>query len=201
MKNENISKAEKTKLFIIEKAAPIFNKKGYTGTAISDIMKITGLSKGCIYGNFKDKNEIAIAAFEYNMKKIFSNIYDNVMQYENCLDRLHELLRCHKNLYYDDSLKNGCPILNTSIDVDDTNQLVFKRVKSSVDKWRKFLRKIIEEGREKGEIKISVIPDEFATNVIAVIEGGSMLFSMYKDIEYIERAFSQLERIINNELA
>ncbi len=200
MTHQDFTKAEKTKSYIIERAAPIFNKKGYTGTSISDIMRITGLSKGCIYGNFKNKNEIAVAALEYNMKKIFNNIYKTVMQHENSLDRLRELLRCHKGLYYNDALKAGCPILNAAIDVDDTNQYVFKKVKYGVDSWRKFLCKIIEEGRRKGEIRKDVASDEFATNMIALIEGGSMLFSMYKDIKYIERVFSLLERIIANEL-
>jgi len=200
MANPEITKSERTKFYIIEKAAPIFNKKGYTGTSISDIMRITGLSKGCIYGNFKNKNEIAVAALDYNMKKILNSIYDTVMQHEKSLDRLRELLRCHKELYYNDTLKTGCPILNAAIDVDDTNQFVFKKVKYGVDKWRKFLCKIVAEGKRKGEINGSIDPDEFATNVIALIEGGSMLFSVYKDFEYIERVFSQLERIITNEL-
>jgi len=50
-----MGKAEQTRRMIIEKAAPIFNKKGYLGTSISDLTKSTGLTKGAIYGNFKDK--------------------------------------------------------------------------------------------------------------------------------------------------
>jgi hypothetical protein len=33
-----VTKAEKTKELIIAKAAPLFNKKGYAGTSMSDIM-------------------------------------------------------------------------------------------------------------------------------------------------------------------
>jgi hypothetical protein len=31
-----MSKAERTKAFIIEKTAPVFNTKGYAGTSIAD---------------------------------------------------------------------------------------------------------------------------------------------------------------------
>ncbi len=34
-----MSKAEKTKAFIIEKSAPIFNIKGYAGTSLKDISR------------------------------------------------------------------------------------------------------------------------------------------------------------------
>ena len=59
-----MSKAEKTRQFIIEKTAPIFNKKGFAGTSLSDMTEATGLTKGSIYGNFADKDEVAMAAFD-----------------------------------------------------------------------------------------------------------------------------------------
>jgi TetR/AcrR family transcriptional repressor of nem operon len=58
-----MTKAEKTKAFIIERSAPLFNSKGYSGTSMNDLMEITGLTKGSIYGNFENKDEVALAAF------------------------------------------------------------------------------------------------------------------------------------------
>ena len=52
------TKSFETKQYILEKIAPIFNKNGYAGTSLSDVTKATGLTKGAIYGNFKDKEEI-----------------------------------------------------------------------------------------------------------------------------------------------
>ncbi len=42
-------KGEQTRQEIIRKAAPIFNQKGYSGAALSDLMRATGLKKGGIY--------------------------------------------------------------------------------------------------------------------------------------------------------
>ena len=58
------SKSSRTKQFIIEKTAPVFNAKGYAGTSINDLMIATGLTKGNIYGNFENKDEVALAAFD-----------------------------------------------------------------------------------------------------------------------------------------
>ena len=55
-----ISKSEKTTKYIIETVAPIFNRKGYAATSMSDLTAATGLTKGAIYGNFKNKEELAI---------------------------------------------------------------------------------------------------------------------------------------------
>jgi TetR/AcrR family transcriptional repressor of nem operon len=38
-----VRKGEQTRREIIRKAAPIFNQKGYSGTALSDLMRAMGL--------------------------------------------------------------------------------------------------------------------------------------------------------------
>ncbi|WP_420148583.1 TetR/AcrR family transcriptional regulator, partial [Spirosoma sp.] len=69
MKND-LSKAERTRQYIIETTAGIFNTKGYAGTSLSDLTEATGLTKGSIYGNFGSKEEVALACFDYNLSKI-----------------------------------------------------------------------------------------------------------------------------------
>jgi AcrR family transcriptional regulator len=65
-----MSKAEKTRQFIIEQTAELFNKKGYAGTSLSDITSATGLTKGSIYGNFENKDEVAKEVYLYNSKRL-----------------------------------------------------------------------------------------------------------------------------------
>ncbi len=71
-----MNKAERTRHFIIEKAAPIFNTKGYAGTSLSDMTEATGLTKGSIYGNFADKDEVALACFEHILIKWCAKRYE-----------------------------------------------------------------------------------------------------------------------------
>ncbi len=59
--NQTSSKAERTRKFIVERTAPIFNMKGYSGTSLTDLTAATGLTKGSIYGNFENKDDVAIA--------------------------------------------------------------------------------------------------------------------------------------------
>ncbi len=69
-----MSKAEKTKQFIIEKTAALFNSKGYTRTSLSDISEATGLTKGSIYGNFENRDELAIAVYKFNSGLLGKNL-------------------------------------------------------------------------------------------------------------------------------
>ena len=69
-----MSKGEETRQFIIEKAAPIFNVKGIAATAMSDIMEATKLSKGSMYVHFENKEVLACAAVDHNMKVLGDKI-------------------------------------------------------------------------------------------------------------------------------
>jgi len=45
-----MTKSERTRQFIIETSAPIFNTKGIAATAYSDVMQATKMAKGGLYG-------------------------------------------------------------------------------------------------------------------------------------------------------
>ncbi|HET8924648.1 MAG TPA: TetR/AcrR family transcriptional regulator, partial [Candidatus Acidoferrum sp.] len=60
-----MTKGEQTRRKIVEAAAPIFNKRGYEGSSLSDLMDATGLKKGGIYRHFSNKEELAAEAFDY----------------------------------------------------------------------------------------------------------------------------------------
>ena len=55
-----LTKAERTKQFILETAAPIFNQKGISGANIDDVLSATKLTKGCLYGHFESKEDLAL---------------------------------------------------------------------------------------------------------------------------------------------
>src|ERR1700678_1948300 len=60
-----MTKGEQTRRRIVEAAAPIFNKRGYEGASLSELMEATGLKKGGIYRHFSSKEELAAEAFDY----------------------------------------------------------------------------------------------------------------------------------------
>ena len=91
-----MKKSEKTRQFIVEKAAALFNTKGFYGTSMADIMEVTGLTKGGIYGNFKTdgadkkgvKEEIALAAFEHAVEVVKRTVGLRTRVIEDSLDKL-----------------------------------------------------------------------------------------------------------------
>jgi TetR/AcrR family transcriptional repressor of nem operon len=87
-----MTKAERTRQFIIEKAAPIFNQKGIAGTSMSDIMEATKLAKGGLYGNFESKEEICLESFKYLTDSLSDEIGRAIAVKSTAKEKLFALL-------------------------------------------------------------------------------------------------------------
>jgi len=170
-----ISKAEQTKKFIIEKTAPIFNQKGYAGTSLSDMIEATGLTKGSIYGNFANKDEVALAAFEYNLNTIVSSINSEISKNGSIREKLLVYIKIYQKYLKGTLPIGGCPILNTSIDADDTHPQLRAQAVKAVLSWKKSIVKLVEQGIASKEFNPGVHAEQVALTMIAMIEGAIMI--------------------------
>jgi AcrR family transcriptional regulator len=195
-----MTKAERTRQFIVEKTAPLFNMKGYAGTSLSDMMEATGLTKGSIYGNFANKDEVALAVFDYNCSLINKGISAIRAENINAIDKLLKLTNLYRTEIKSTLARGGCPILNTAVDADDTHPALKKRVSKSIRAWKKSIESAVKQGMERNEIKSNADPAAFATEFIALIEGGIMLMKATGETAMLTNCIKRIETIINNEL-
>ncbi|MFP9114049.1 TetR/AcrR family transcriptional regulator [Flavobacterium sp. RHBU_3] len=194
-----MTKAEKTKQFIIEKTAPVFNRKGYAGTSISDLTEATGLTKGSIYGNFENKDEVALAAFDYNYRRVVNRISERLGgKHTSAIDKLKAYISVYAEMPKDAILQYGCPVLNTATEADDTHPELRKRAQMAVQMWKRNVESIVKEGQEQKQIRKSVDAAEFAYGFIAVIEGGVMLWKLTGHNDVMNAALKVAKRMVND---
>ena len=196
-KDSVMSKADQTRAFIIEKTAPVFNMKGYAGTSLTDMTGVTGLTKGSIYGNFTNKDEVALAAFDYNLQKV-TNIINAEM---SGLHSIREKLLVYARVY-SDFLKlpfpvGGCPILNTAIEADDTHSHLKKKASDAILSWKNRIMRMVQTGIESGEFREGVDPEQTALTMIAMIEGGIMISKLTGKINYRNAIMRSVGELIN----
>ncbi|CAD0004715.1 TetR/AcrR family transcriptional regulator [Flavobacterium chungangense] len=193
-----MGKAEQTRQFIIEKSAPIFNKLGYAGTSLTDLIQATGLTKGSIYGNFENKDEVALEAFRYNVRKMshrFKSEMDEKNSYRQKLLVYADIYDC---FYSDGFIEGGCPILNTSIEADDTNPVLKLHVKKAFLNWKNTIAGLIEEGQKRGEFKAVHNAEETAFIILAIIEGAVMIAKLMDDDRHTKSVTGHLRILINS---
>lgn len=191
-----MTKAERTRQFIIETTAPLFNSKGYEGTSISDITAATKLTKGSIYGNFKDKNELAAAAFDYNLQKIKSGIVNRSLGLKDPTEQLLVYVDFYAEVFEKVVYAGGCPILNTATDCDDSNPILYSRVRSAMIEWHQHVESVVTYGVKKSFFKAETNPDEFADNFLSLIEGGVLLSKTLNNKKHLMSNLKLIRKMI-----
>ncbi len=192
-------KSKETKQYIIEQSAALFNQKGYAGTSLRDIISVTGLSKGGIYGNFEGgKEAIAVAAFEHAVNLVNAKVRERTRVIDNSLDKLKAVVYFYKERVLNPPVRGGCPLQNTSVEADDSHSVLRQRAIEAMDDWRARLAHTVRKGIEKGEILAGIDSDEFAICFIGTLEGGILLAQLYKDSDYFEAMARQLLEMIEN---
>ena len=193
--NKELSKAERTRQYIIEATAPVFNKKGYAGTSLSDLTEATGLTKGSIYGNFENKEEVALAVFDFNTCRVS----DMVEQQMKAADTYYEKLMVYSRVYNDDRLAahGGCAILNTAVEADDTNEALKIKAAQAILRWKKNIVTLINGGIADEEFKADINPEENALAIIALIEGGVMISKVTDSSSSLQQVLRAVETLIN----
>jgi hypothetical protein len=92
----------------------------------------------------------------------------------------------------------GCPILNASVDSDDGNELIKKRVGKFIKMWKKSLKDIIEQGKLNSEIKPHVDSEYFSMNFISLIEGSIAMSKGLDDRKFLDSAVNHIISIVED---
>jgi TetR/AcrR family transcriptional regulator, transcriptional repressor for nem operon len=191
-----MSKGEQTRERILSRSAQLFNRQGYFGASLSDIMRETGLEKGGIYNHFTSKEQLALESFDYAYGLVQQRVRNALSGKFNAIERLLAIVSVFRSIVEDPPVAGSCPILNTAIEADDANEALRDRARSAMDDWRATIHRIVNKGIERHQIRPGINADEVASILIATLEGATMLSNLYKDQIHMQRAVTHMNRYI-----
>jgi AcrR family transcriptional regulator len=163
-------KGEATRQRIIAQAASIFNRRGFAGCSMQDVMEATGLEKGGLYRHFSSKEELAAEAFRYAVTRADKLRFEKIDRTHGALEQLRSLVRSFVNIRSD--VPGGCAIFNTAIEEDDGNPILRGLALEALQSWKDRLSNIVQEGIRAGEIRKGTVPRRVANLLIATLEGA-----------------------------
>ncbi len=193
-------KAERTTAYIIETVAPIFNKFGYVGTSMSDLTEATGLTKGAIYGNFENKEALALSAFEYNRNHLLEILDEKLNIEGSALEKIFSLLRFYRQYDVFTLPFGGCTILNVGVDAQNNNSLLAAAVKETIREIEGKIALVLENGVKNGEIHLPVPPLQFSKQLFTMIQGAVAMSTMTRDRKYLVNTIAYLEHLVQKEI-
>lgn len=185
-----------TSEFILDKVAPIFNKQGYVGTSLSDITNATGLTKGAIYCNFTNKEDLALKSFHLNISLTITPLFQLVATQKGSINKLYAITNYQRSYYDLVKDRGGCPMLRVGVDTKFINPNLFEAAQKLSGKFITGLINIISEGIINGEVKNSTDPLKTAQIILSLIEGSSLLAFTHNDKTYINSTMDFIDGTI-----
>ncbi|WKL49925.1 TetR/AcrR family transcriptional regulator [Flavobacterium pectinovorum] len=169
-----LTKAERTKQFILETAIPLYNEKGISGVNIDDILEATKLTKGCLYGHFENKEDLSAQVIDLSLKMISEKIRAAVYKGKTIKGKIFAFLDFYKNPI-ETYVSGGCPIFNTAVEADDNYPFIKEKVAKVIRIGQQELTALLQEGINNGEFSKSLDPVVFAFKLVASVEGGIVM--------------------------
>ncbi|HEY5339815.1 MAG TPA: TetR/AcrR family transcriptional regulator, partial [Candidatus Aquilonibacter sp.] len=120
--------ASKRRTAILASAAPLFNRRGFAGTSIADILAATSLEKGGLYNHFASKEQLAIESFDFAYAAVDAYFAKALKDSPPGLARVRAYVDAFERYCERPVVDGGCPVINACIEADDALPFLRERV-------------------------------------------------------------------------
>ena len=153
---------------IVEAAALVFARRGYSGAVIAEIATQANIGKGTVYEYFKSKEDLFFAVFEWFQKKTQNAATVRISSLGgNAADRLRSLSDSLMGLW--DEIQDAF-VLVMEFWAASSSAPMRRRFKGAFkqlyDDYRKIVSDLIIEGIKSGEFRTDIKPEPVAAALV-----------------------------------
>ncbi len=167
-----------TRQALISSSAKLFNSQGYKATSLSEICTATGLSKGAIYSHFGSKEGLERAALKYMVDGFAKQMAELIRAENDTRGKMLVILDFFAGYAVNPPFYGGCPMVNASVELDDSDSELKEEVALATDLFHKSIQKILENGIKHGQVDSSVDASAFASVLFSATEGAIVLMKI-----------------------
>uniref|UniRef100_UPI003D7C4D6F TetR/AcrR family transcriptional regulator n=1 Tax=Kineococcus gypseus TaxID=1637102 RepID=UPI003D7C4D6F len=170
---------------VVDAARRQFNRTGYHGTSVGDLSRVTGLSKGSLYGAFGDKETLFHRVFDEYCTASDEDAAARVEgPEEQALERLRDWLRSPEGDPddalddVDDSRRVGCLLAKGTAELALEDEVVAARSLAAFEVLFDSCRRLVEQAQRAGHVDPDADP--------AVL--GGLVVTTHRGLEALTRA-------------
>lgn len=192
------TKGSETRQKIVETALQLFSVKGYYHTSVADILAATGLTKGGLYGHFKNKEDLWFAAYEQAVETWREIVFRDVNRIKDPLERLEKALDNDLVRYLGaDVFQGGCFFLNSLVEAAGQSDTMRDRLFDGIMGFSKVIGAWLTEARDLGLLKPGLDPASAAQFIVICLNGCAALYAAGRDPAVWRVTLDQLKCYIN----
>ena len=173
-------------------AAKLFCRQGYHGTALRDILSVSGAPRGSLYFHFpRGKEEIAEGAVALGAQAVRAFIVRAAEASRDGEAFVTNLVRGMAANLAASEFREGCPIATTALEIATDSQAIGKVARDAFATWeREIARTLARFGVTAREA------DRLATAILSQLEGALLLARTYRNLKPLHRAEEALRLLV-----
>lgn len=192
------TKGDLTRKHIIDKSMQLFSVKGYYNTSIDSIVKAAGLTKGGLYGHFRNKEEIWYAVYDECVRIWRRLVFAGVREISDPLARIEKVMEnALQNYLGEDVFEGGCFLLNALVDLSGQSSTMTDHVLQGFMRFSELLRSWLEEAEQQGLLQAGLNLGEIATFLVISLNGAAPMYSASRNAAVWRASLAQLHFYIN----
>ncbi len=189
-----------TKDRILQAAADLFWRQGYTATGVAQILKAADAKSGSLYYFFPTKEDLLLAVLERYKELLWPIViqpaFDRV---SDPVERIFAVLDGYRRMLLATECSKGCPIGNLALELADTHPAARKLIAENFTGWRQAIERCLDDASDR--FPQGADRQQLAAYVLTVMEGGLMQAKTYRSLDPFESAVAQLRDHIDRLLA
>jgi AcrR family transcriptional regulator len=179
---------------IIRESLKLFSLKGFLSTSISDILQAANTSKGGFYNHFASKEDLFFEVLDEARRIWREKCLSDLDEIESPVGKIEKLLENYRDRYLKDSedFPGGCVFVTFSVELDDQRPHLSKEVNKGFIGLKAMLKRLLDEGRESGELSNNVSTSAITEMLFAGMVGASVIYGVDKSTDSLDRSINTL---------
>ena len=179
---------------IIHESLKLFSLKGFLSTSINDILEAANTSKGGFYNHFASKEDLFFEVLDEARRIWRERNLSGLDEIESPVGKIKKLLENFRDRYLKDSedFPGGCIFLTFSVELDDQCPHLSKEVNKGFVGLKAMLNRLLDEGKESGELSDSMSTNAITEMLFAGMLGATVIYGVDKSPESLDRSINAL---------
>lgn len=179
---------------IIHESLRLFSLNGFLSTSVSDILDAANTSKGGFYNHFASKEDLFYQVLDEARRIWREKTLLGLDEVESPIGKVQKLLENYRDRYLkdDENFPGGCVFVTFSVELDDQRPHLCKEVNKGFVGLKGMLNRILEEGKEVGELSDEVDTSAMAEMLFASMLGASVIYGVDKSADSLNCPINSL---------
>jgi TetR/AcrR family transcriptional repressor of nem operon len=187
------AKGEATRAFLLRTAAQVFAERGYTGTALTDLIAASGLTKGAFYFYFRSKSALALAVLRDQQDRWLRQVRERVLLTGTAIEQFQALAPTMLDLLATEPGAWSITRLTKDMAADPA---LAGEVSGPMASWVDLIADIVRRGQADGDLRPGIDAHHAAVVLVGAFDGLKTLTDVLNPGAQASEIFSQRAQVL-----